>query len=212
MKMILCSLGLLMCLSSAAQVGGSLPAYNPDVNGDGFIAIVDVLEVLLNYGDAFQAQTVWCTDSAAVAVKLEPDATPFSWADCANACRTLDGDWTLPRADEASWVVGLSDLERVFIETDKIYSAATYDFAVRDVQGWTEFSYTSYSSNFLEYPIDCYCVSRVQPAIEYTYCEDDYLPFQECVIQKLAEGWIPLGGISQFSYTDAMQAFWRYAD
>ena len=205
---------LAFCAANPTHAQSALvpPAYNPDVNGDGYIAIVDVLEVLLNYGDAFAAPAVWCSDSSALAIELVPDNIPYSWADCANACRTLNGDWTLPQGNEASWVLGLSDIEKVFIETDKIYSGDSYDFAVKDAQGWTEFSYTSYSSNFYDYPVDCFCVTRIQPAIEYTYCEDDWAQFQVCVNEKIAEGWIPLGGMAQFSYSDAMQAFWRYSE
>ena len=219
MRHLLTSLALLATFAVAGQSNPILPSYNPDVNGDGYIAIVDVLEVLLNYGEAFEAAAVWCTDSSAVTVQVEPDGAPFAWADCANACRQLNGDWTLPEDDEASWVLEQSDAGRVFVSSRQVGSSDTYDFVWYDPAGggWTEYGDAGYSWDFTENPVDCFCVSRLQPSVEYDLCQTTYGNpdgvFEACVNEKLQSGWNLLGGTSIGGNSPALvQGFWRYSD
>ena len=225
MKHFLTASAMLFSFLAAAQFP-NLP-YNPDENGDGLIGVVDLQGLLANYGNEF-ASAVVSEDGESAIVYMGDMAYP----QCQYSCDHLPGFWRLPNledlvpvwnevynsSDPYTWLYsGKESLIEASGSSQSIFpvfrgrsgnsnntyvSGATADFAVTQ-------------------NMQCYCTAKQLPRVEYSWCYNSVGELETCAIEKVALGWVPLGGVSTVfnsgasnssSYRVAAQAFWRWAE
>ena len=183
---------VMLCSSLAAAQFPNLP-YNPDENGDGLIGVVDLQGLLANYGNEF-ASAVVSEDGESAIVYIGD----IGYYECKHSCNQLPGFWSLPSGE---------DLVPVFSDLN-----TNYTFTWLSMTDFIEFPYnrapyyqgaTSISNRGVGGTVDvgdnyrCYCTAKQRPRVEYSYCsgvapsEED---FNQCISEKLAEGWYPLSG------------------
>ncbi len=186
--------------------------YNPDFDGDDFIGVLDLVELLALYETTFSEENLYLSeDSSGAVINLGQMAYP----QCAYQCSNLPGKWR---------VALLEDLGMVW---DSLLTIAPGISWLGGTGSQREFSfinvsspYTSYTptsqmdTNILGTNQNCLCAIREMKPVEVSYCTGNYamsgsfeLP---CVDEKLSEGWLPLGGLS-ISSGKGTQAFWRWA-
>lgn len=197
---------LMLCfltLSLTAQDEYPFP-YNPDVNSDGYIGINDLMELLSIYGEEFGSDQLFYSDTEAML-----DLGIMYYGECVFQCSQLQGDWKV--ADIEGIGKFKDDLQNDIYWNDLTPNGGKLPVINKDTfsTGFTFGDNNEYYS--------CACLTRVQPAIEYTYCitaygnDNNYI--QTCIDQKLSDGWLPIGGMSIGSNSPALsQAFWRLAD
>ena len=196
---------------SAAQ---SFPLpYNPDENGDGLIGVVDLQGLLANYGSEFSGAVI-SEDGESAMTFMGGMAYPL----CAQACRNLPGMWEMP---------DIEDLGLIWDEVANTNSSVN-TWLKRNPSTQTQGTSLFYSSgsgiNEVQNVVQmddnyrCYCAAKQLPRVEYSVCSywrggewgaaDGYLG---CAEEKVANGWFPLGGLSNSDRTGG-QAFWRWAE
>ena len=220
---------LMMCavsLGAAAQFP-NLP-YNPDENGDGLIGVADLQGLLTLYSQEF---------SGAVVSENLQDAILFlgnmSYPTCHLQCKSLPGGWHMADETEIGLVfdeiVDADIYTRIWLGEAKfsappvnlptdIDEATFYTSAKRWDSNITDSGSLAVTSS-IEVNSRCYCAVSERPKLEWTFCEhygngsNDQLPsaIQDCVNEKLLEGWYPLGPPSTGNYSIS-QSFWRWAE
>ena len=189
MKHFVTLAALLTSLSAFAQ----LP-YNPDENGDGLIGVVDLQGLLANYGNEFASAVVSEDGESALVYVGE-----MGYYECKHSCNQLPGFWSLPSGE---------DLVPVF----SVLNAAGYTWTWLSMTDFREFPYnrvpfyTGHQDISIR-NIDgvqsignihrCYCAAKQLPRVEYSYCaggDPSEAAFNQCISDKLAEGWYPLDG------------------
>lgn len=203
---------------SAAQ---SFPLpYNPDENGDGLIGVVDLQGLLANYGSAFSGAVI-SEDGESAITYMGEMAYPL----CAQACRNLPGMWDISTIEDLGLIWDEVGGTKSVNAADQIWIALPEGTRQFDRFGkfWNyEYNWGISQSGFGgqngNYEYDCYCAARQLPRVEYSVCSywrggnwgaaDGYL---DCAEEKVANGWFPLGGLSNSDRTGG-QAFWRWAE
>ena len=205
---------------SAAQ---SFPLpYNPDENGDGLIGVADLQGLLSNYGSEFSS-AVLSEDGESAITYMGEMAYPL----CAQACRNLPGMWDISTIEDLGLIWDeVGGTKSTQTAADQIWIALPEgtrqfnSFGKFDnyQYGWgiSQSGFGNQNGNF-EY--DCYCAARQLPRVEYSICsysvnligQANPSTIQPCCEEKVADGWKPLGGISNSDY-GASQAFWRWAE
>ena len=212
MKHLFATLLTVVCFATYAQFP-SLP-YNPDENGDGLIGVVDLQGLLANYGNEF-ASAVLSEDGESAIVYMGQ----LGYYTCEHNCEQLPGFWQVSGASDLvpvhselnvsgytrSWV------NRTGFESNLSLNACPYYFGSNNNSQRDIASAEPYQN------YRCYCAANQLPRVEYSVCgSNDNNPMsataiQLCCQQKVAQGWMPLGGVAQASYS-ASQAFWRWAE
>ena len=210
---------------SAAQ---SFPLpYNPDENGDGLIGVVDLQGLLSNYGSEFSS-AVLSEDGESAITYIGDMAYPL----CAMACENLPGMWEMPDVEDLGLVwdevyTGNSTVNTWLKrngndgtqEAPYFYSASSFQLS----------DHNAVKTNQIAPAWRCYCAAKQLPRVEYSYCsggEPSEEAFNQCISEKLSQGWYPLsgfpmehsrqaGGTSAFyngtSYDSQTHAsFWRW--
>ena len=207
MKHLLTLLMLFISTVAAAQIP-TMP-WNPDENGDQFVGMNDLLELLAVYGQEFENAIVAEDGESAIMYIGE-----LSYFECDYSCHQLPGFWTLPSA---------TDLVPVYPE---LHAGGNYDYTQTwidkgdfDGLGWNSFPYyygknssgerKIYSTETAGTTKKCFCSVKQLPRVEYTYCSD--YPLQDCADALVNDGWLPLGGLSSPDIDLVHQAFWRFA-
>lgn len=235
MKQLLTSLLLgLSVLASAQNDGFQYPfPYNPDGNSDGYISLPDMLDLLAVYGQAFP-QTFYGDSTGAI---LEMGQMGFDA--CLAAAREAGPSWRMAtRKDLIVWgnSIGNSLSEEFNSGGPTNYDILYYTGAVEEFGrirltfnvNWGETAgipnlqtITPYYELDMYGSGQCYLATTVMAEIEYDVCtaiSDGYTStptntttLEDCVNQKLSEGWKLLGGVARHN-NDNMQALWRYKD
>jgi len=198
-------------LVAAAQFP-NLP-YNPDENGDGLIGVVDLQGLLAEYGSEFSAATLPIDSSFAVL-----GVGSKKYLECVFECSSLPGKWAIVGLEEAGFLLSQENINsNSWLRSDeRIRSTSAIAFYVT-----AEGEIKTYGGDGTTYDLQCYCTSKQLPRVEYSYCRDNWGgSFQDCVDQRMEEGWYPLGGISGHSGINSssnahqfiQQAFWRWAE
>ncbi len=203
MRYLITLLFAALSLNAVGQVEYPFP-YNPDVNSDGYIGINDLMELLSIYGEEFGSDQLFYSDTEAIL-----DLGIMYYGECVFQCSQLQGDWKV--ADIEGIGQFRDDLQNNMYWNDLTPNGGKLPVISKDTfsAGFTFGDNNEYYS--------CACLTRVQPAIEYTYCitaygnDNNYI--QTCIDQKLSDGWLPVGGMSIGSNSPALtQAFWRLAE
>jgi len=187
--------------------------YNPDFDGDDFIGVLDLVELLALYETTFSEENLYLSeDSSGAVINLGQMAYP----QCAYQCSNLPGKWRVALLEDLgmvwdslltiapgiSWLGGTgSQLEISYVST----TPTSTMYVPTAINGMIA---SSSSQNH------CLCAIREMKPVEVSYCTGNYamsgsfeLP---CVDEKLSEGWLPLGGLS-ISSGKGTQTFWRWA-
>ena len=211
-------IALMMCavsLGAAAQFP-NLP-YNPDENGDGLIGVTDLQGLLSNYGSEFSSAV---TSDGVALIRLEDEGR----IECSTNCEDLPGPWSsidletaekhfdlLQQLVAASAQYNPGPQNYFWSDGATSQSAAKYFTGDEEQARWSIISYYDKAA--------CICFIKERPKIEWSFCEHsgitsaDGLPsnIQDCVNQKLEDGWYPLGGPAT-NTSNISQSFWRWAE
>jgi len=213
MKYFTTLLALFLSCSMLAQGPVEFP-YNPDSDGDDFIGVNDLMALLGEFDSVFSEEGLYLSEDSLSAMYNAGSKKFFT---CQVACRNLPGRWKMPElhevlvADQAMWLN--SKLGDIGTEPYHINSAGRIQ--------------TTNADNF--YP--CFCMTKERPKVEYSYCSGGAPSsegFNQCINEKLAEGWYPLSGFpvarDRQGYLGASDSwnthygaqshasFWRWAD
>ena len=205
---------LMMCavsLGAEAQFP-NLP-YNPDENADGLIGVADLQTLLANYGQEFSNAVV--SEDGESAIVFMGDMGRLQ---CEYACDNLPGFWTLPDPPELTPVLGSI--------SSYAWVRSNWNYGTESGNIYVPFFYKPNvdmgMTNELDQEFGCYCAAKQLPRVEYSVCYEQAGGLETCAENKVALGWIPLGGVStvynagssntQTSARVACQAFWRWAE
>jgi hypothetical protein len=185
--------------------------YNPDFDGDDFIGVLDLVELLALYETTFSEENLYLSeDSAGAVINLGQMAYP----QCAYQCSNLPGKWRVALLEDlgmvwdslmvmapgSSWLGGTGlEQEISFVNASPI-STMYYPLPGNQIS--------------VALPNHCLCAIREMKPVEVSYCIG-YYPMSgsfelPCVDEKLSEGWLLLGGLS-ISSGKGTQTFWRWA-
>ena len=232
MKQFLTSLLLgLSVLASAQSDGWQYPfPYNPDGNADGFITLNDMLDLLSVYGQEFPG-SFYSDTTGAILFLGEMEAH-----ECIRTRNTLQGNWRLPSWEDATlWIEEIASIGSEWFQNGG-FTSGGISYLTEDAAGALTHgtvSYYNYSSNQkfgvpyctgASYPTKfaapnlhdlyyCFVVTEVHPQFEYSRCDvntwvSDVSEFDECVTQKLNDGWLPMPGLDNGG-GNYRQGFWR---
>ena len=219
MKHLMTLVALLVSTAAVAQIP-TLP-WNPDGNNDQFIGLPDLLDLLTVYGQEFQNAIV--AEDGESAIMYMGD---MGLLQCDHACENLSGFWYMPSPPDLAPV--LADVQTAWIAIDWSQEALR-QAAATNVYEFPFFDTGKIrSTQFIDSEnVGCYCLTKQLPRVEYDVCRGfsgqtsaeaqmDAAKWQlsECVNEKLANGWQPLGTIQTDgagSATGYVQALWRFA-
>ena len=214
-----------MCAVSfgASAQPPNLP-YNPDANGDMLIGVVDLQALLANYGQEFSSAVV-SEDGESAIVYMGDMAYP----QCQYSCDHLPGFWRLPNLEDLvpvwsevynssgpyTWLyLGKESLMEASGASQNIFPV----FLGRSGNSNNTYVSCANADFAVTQNMRCYCAARQLPRVEYftckASCSDGYTALDECVNEKLAEGWYPLQSQRQQQvYNDCFwQPLWRWAE
>ena len=215
MKHLLTLTALLVSTAIFAQLP-TMP-WNPDENGDQFVGLTDLLELLAVYGQEFENAIV--SEDGESAIMYMGD---LEYPLCALACRNLPGMWSLPNMEDLGLV-----WDEVNPAQDYVYA---YTWLNSSESGEHAFAWyysnpTNSGARLVETAnnlnpngsgMRCYCAARQMPRVEYKVCaNNDLSSFIACADSWVAAGWYPLDYGPQFKTTSDIrysQAFWRWAE
>jgi hypothetical protein len=173
--------------------------YNPDSDGDDFIGVNDLMALLGEFDSVFSEEGLYLSEDSLSAMY---DAGDMKFVQCQVACHNLPGTWKMPRLREVI-VAG----QEMWLETPEsaYYWTNSWDLHLLTPDGRVD--RTAANNN----AVGCFCVTKELPKVEYTYCMSGS-GIGECANEKVAEGWLPQGGIHVTQDGIVSQAFWRWAD
>jgi hypothetical protein len=216
----LLTISALLISSLAMGQWPSLP-YNPDDNADGLIGVADLQTLLSNYGSEFASAVV--SEDGESAIVYMGDMT---YPQCKYSCDQLPGFWALPELEDLvpvwdevgspevgtiTWLQPLDFLTSSF-DTGNL-TPLRFRYFYSGPNGIKE----ECTQGFVN-PWRCYCAAKQLPRVEYATCTNTNInTFRSCCEERVAEGWLPLGGISMANkanspYSQWAQSFWRWAE
>lgn len=232
MRHLLACLAILAAFNVGAQTETSNFPYNPDSDGDGFVGVADILELLNSFGQAFQVQITLNSDSTS-AIYFPPSGSTlaflYTWhTNCVALCDSLPGPWRIMSS------MGFAQHLSVIQDSIDIGGSSTFwtldldsriaDFTENSVQlpmtriysNSSEGAYDSANRAFPEttsYGVisACLCELRQRPRVEYTQCVGGLENVLDCVEEKTQQGWYPLDLIP-FGSNSVLQTMWRWED
>lgn len=215
-------MAFLFCACVEAQTGLVEFPYNPDSDGDDIIGVIDLLDLLVLFGDEFDEESLYVNDEDSEAVyHIVGD---WTYGMCEAKCRELpSGKWRM--IDYDTWANFYSEIEEMCIAgTNKAWLRETpiesfshtyplpFIFGDYDVKGRLGFGQIDLTAT-------CACETHERPKVEYSICAGQTIG--ACAEEKVANGWYPLSGITSnptsngsANYTSqaVYQAFWRWAE
>ena len=199
MKHLTTLLALLLSCSMLAQGPVEFP-WNPDADGDDFIGVNDLMALLGEYSTSFSEENLYLSEDSLSAMYEVNGSTKY--VECQIACSNLPGRWKMPRLGE----VRISNQE-MWIETSIDYTGAS---AATNLKSNGQISNIGFDNQR-----PCFCVTKERPKVEYSYCEGESIT--DCALEKVQDGWYPMGGISSHydqwnNFQFRAQAFWRWAE
>ena len=214
MKHFTTLLALLLSCSMLAQGPVEFP-YNPDSDGDDFIGVNDLMALLGEFDSVFSEEGLYLSEDSLSAMY---DAGTMNFLNCQIACKNLPGRWSMPEFEDVI-VAGKS----MWLKREGYPNNADQAIYLDDTPSTDDI----YMSN----ERGCFCVTKERPKVEYSYCSGGAPSsegFNQCINEKLAEGWYPLSGFpvarDRQGYLGASDSwnthygaqshasFWRWAD
>lgn len=181
-------LTLVLCLAFISSLKAQSPylPYNPDENADGLIGVADLQALLAVYSQEFSSAIL--SDNGNIAVV---EVGNMDYYRCRSTCASLPGAWSIVNENSVGLVL------------DEVFSTAFFD--ARHINGSTwpyNIAYNSGessngSASSTDNSRECFCYAKQRPRVEYTYCSGgapSEEAFNQCISEKLAEGWYPLSG------------------
>ena len=184
------SLLVLLAFSTMAQAQSPYLPYNPDENADGLIGVADLQGLLSLYGSEFSGAIH--SDNGNIAVVPSGNMT---YLECMSSCRELPGNWRIVKPEEAGLIfdqlTGSGDDGHAWLfNTDNTRIGYAFNngglYHLAPGEGYT-------TANTWE----CFCATKQRPRVEYSYCSGNQPngeTFNQCISEKLAQGWYPLSG------------------
>jgi len=186
--------------------GQNIPIpYNPDENADGLIGVADLQGLLALYNTEFASAVLSDNENFAVV-----DMGTANYVNCVTGCAQLPGHWALVDESSAGLVVEQFAIDanvRAWVTLRGFNYGSGYGNLLNPVLKNTGEVYLSSNSSYIER--GCFCVAKQRPKVEYDYCTGgapDDASFNQCISEKLADGWYPLSG---FPFDRSRQASWH---
>ena len=180
------SLLVLLAFSTMAQAQSPYLPYNPDENADGLIGVADLQGLLSAYGSEFSSAIL--SDNGNIAVV---EVGNMDYYRCRSTCASLPGAWSLVNENSVGLVLDEISGNAFFDARHVSGSGAAYWYVASDGE-----SYNSTGSS-TDNERECFCYAKQRPRVEYSYCSGgapSEEAFNQCISEKLAEGWYPLSG------------------
>lgn len=204
------SLLMLLAFTTMAQAQSPYLPYNPDENADGLIGVADLQGLLSAYGSEFSS-TILSDNGNIAVVRVEN----MNYYRCRSSCASLPGAWSIINENAVGLIL------------DELADGPTWFEPLNDVN--TNGRWTIDAFGYILEPAAhnvrlCFCSAKQRPRVEYSYCSGgapSEANFNQCINEKLAQGWYPLSGFpmehsrqaSEYSATYGHQthaSFWRW--
>ena len=177
------SLLVLLAFTTMAEAQSPYLPYNPDENADGLIGVADLQGLLSAYGSEFSSAIL--SDNGNIAVV---EVGEMDYYRCRSTCASLPGAWSLVNENAVGLI--LDELVQGFAWFETLHAASTN--AKYTIDG-IAYKYTTDTPTNRR----CFCYAKQRPRVEYSYCSGgapSEEAFNQCISEKLAEGWYPLSG------------------
>jgi hypothetical protein len=205
---------LIPSMLSSQSTAFELP-YNPDYDGNDYIGIADLLELLALYESEFSEESLHLNaDSSAALLGLGE----LPYPKCAYACRSLPGSWKLASLEDLGMI-----WDQIPAETYLwLGGTAEREFGIEwyKTPNMLRFHGGGEAADYQWPPLSasCYCATVERRRVEYATCQG--ADIAACANAKTSQGWIPLGGIAVIPYyhhysgyfPQVVQAFVRWVD
>ena len=179
------SLLVLLAFTTMAQAQSPYLPYNPDENADGLIGVADLQGLLSAYGSEFSSAIL--SDNGNIAVV---EVGNMDYYRCRSTCASLPGAWSLVNENSVGLV--LDEISgNAYFDSPVSGSANTVYYVTSNGES---FGSTGASADNVR---ECFCATKQRPRVEYSYCSGgapSEEEFNQCISEKLAEGWYPLSG------------------
>ena len=169
-----------------AQAQSPYLPYNPDENADGLIGVADLQGLLSAYGSEFSSAILSDNGNIAVVGVGEMD-----YYRCRSACASLPGAWSIVNENSVGLILDQVSSPMIWFEPGHI-TTGTQALVIDDA-GET----STVAAASLDGIRPCFCYAKQRPRVEYSYCSGSApsdVAFNQCINEKLAEGWYPLSG------------------
>ena len=177
------SLLVLLAFSTMALAQSPYLPYNPDENADGLIGVADLQGLLSAYGSEFSSAIL--SDNGNIAVVEVGEMDYFR---CRSSCASLPGAWSLVNENSVGLILNGLGASNAWLEPlNAANTNATYSVNGGAAKFTTD-------THLLK---RCFCYAKQRPRVEYSYCSGgapSEEAFNQCINEKLAEGWYPLNG------------------
>ena len=182
MKLLTTLFTLLLSCTMLAQGPVEFP-WNPDSDGDDFIGVNDLMALLGEFDSVFSEEGLYLSEDSLSAMY---DAGSMNYIECQSTCGDLPGNWKIPKLKDVvipninTWIeLSTSDAQSGHLYGHYMHeNGDAYISTLGDSRG-------------------CFCVTKERPKVEYSYCSGGAPSsegFNQCINEKLAEGWYPLSG------------------
>ena len=171
---------LLLSCTMLAQGPVEFP-WNPDSDGDDFIGVNDLMALLGEFDSVFSEENIYLSGDSLSAMY---DAGLKNFLECRIACRNLPGRWSMPEFDDV-----------ILVDQDMWLDEEGYPNPASGVL-YLQPPYVTDDVG-MGTPAKCFCTTKERPKVEYSYCSGGTPSsegFNQCINEKLAEGWYPLSG------------------
>ena len=235
MKRILTLIVCAISLNAVGQVPNYLP-YNPDFDGDSWIGINDLLNVLSVYAAEWENGELLLNSDTTSALLFVGELYRH---ECYSACSELEGQWSV--ASENDFMSHVTSLESFYgkpmilpiadsQQKDGVWTQTgdSWELDARALQGiFTEDELrlaTHPMNQFVvvegpsnqgidytdrnEFQQDCWCATVGRPRVEYSVVVVDTGTWNEILNSMAEDGWL---FIPQGSFGNEV-TFWRWAD
>ena len=193
------------CLTAVGQTEYPYP-YNPDGNNDGYIGLVDLLDLLTSYGQEFTPEELAFTDEAAII-----DLGPMFFGRCIVECSKLEGDW------KVSDIEGIGAFEEELvpngyywtesIQNGGVGGSSTYRLPVIQNTNF-QTALVNESSDFF-----CACLTRAYPQLDYECLDVPHSEYESAAQELIDQGFLPVGGPTNHGGANKyFGCFWRWAE
>lgn len=179
------SLIVLLAFTTMAQAQSPYLPYNPDENADGLIGVADLQGLLSAYGSEFSSAIL--SDNGNIAVVEVGQMKNY---ECHSACASLPGAWSM--VDRIS-----AGLIRDQVSGRMWIDLSNEGLSTTNGRYMEESGYISVPTGTTQNSRACCCSAKQRPRVEYTSCtggSPTETAFNQCINEKLAEGWYPLSG------------------
>lgn len=207
------SLLVLLAFTTVVQAQSPYLPYNPDENADGLIGVADLQGLLSAYGSEFSSAIL--SDNGNIAVV---EVGSMNYYQCRSTCSSLPGAWSIVNENSVGLVLDEIQSNAFFDARHVSGSSGAYWFVYNDGES------SNGTGSGTDIERECFCYAKQRPRVEYTYCSGSSpytSAFNQCISEKLAEGWYPLSGFltprdrqasnNSTNYQEKTHAsFWRW--